>query len=96
MKEDNMKKIWMITTFTKVEATDFSWPDFGYSNFIGWFSSERKAREFVINNTCDIWETIYDYALIEEWCEGYAGFAVNPYWYKYNKEIGKYEPILAP
>lgn len=91
-----MNKIYMVTTFTKMEKDDLGWPDTGSSNFIGWFSAERRAREFVINNECDIWETIYDYALIEEWCEGYSGYTLDAYWYKYNREIDKYEPILAP
>ena len=91
-----MDRIYMVTTFTKMEKDDLGLPDLGSSNFIGWFSIERRASEFVINNECDIWETIYDYALIEEWREGYAGFALSAYWYKYNREIDKYEPILPP
>lgn len=61
-----MNRIYMVTTFTKMEKDDLGWPDTGSSNFIGWFSTERRARKFVINNECDIWETIYDYTLIEE------------------------------
>lgn len=91
-----MNRIYMVTTFTKMEKDDLGWPNTGSSNFIGWFSTERRAREFVINNECDIWETIYDYALIEEWYEGYSGYTLSAYWYKYNREIDKYEPILAP
>lgn len=88
--------IYFVSTCTKVEG--LNWVDLGSSNFIGWFSSLEDARKCVEENNCDIWETVYDYAFIEPYVEGFYGqdFSKDTLWFKYNKENNRYEEIPMP
>ena len=58
-------------TMTKLkqdEKTKF--PDFGSSSIVGYYFDKNDAFNAVKENACDINETCYDYALIEEIREG--------------------------
>lgn len=59
--------LFIVTTFTKLEKDHkYDWYEFGDTRTVGIFPSLEEARNVVENNVCDIFETIYDYALIEE------------------------------
>ena len=56
----------------------------------------EEAEEVVKYNMCDIWETCYDYAVIQEiGCELYPYPHIKKF-YKYNREVNGYEPITEP
>lgn len=90
--------IYFITVVCKLGQDKYGRPDLGSRNFIGWCPSYDEAAEYVINNICDIWETIYDYAFIEPWDEGIYGMhpSQGVQWFKYNVATGKYEEIPTP
>lgn len=90
--------IYVIMTMEKLETGKDGWSDFGISAIPGWYSSKSRAFEVVQNNYCDIWETCFDYALIEAIDEGLYNPATNDarWWFKYNKDTDRYEPIDEP
>lgn len=90
------KTIFVITVFEKCEANDTWLTDVGCHRSPGFRYTFEEAEEVVKNNMCDIWETCYHYACIEEiGCELYP-FPHMRKIYKYNREIDGYEPIEEP
>lgn len=66
----------------------------GDTRCVGYYSTFEKAEEAVLDNACDIWETCYDYAVIENVDEGLYQYDQNPVWYKWddlNEEYVKIE-----
>ncbi len=91
------KTIFVVTVFEKYEPADHD--NDNYSVCIGSNRSPcfkhtfKEAEEVVLNNIGDIWETCYDYAVIEEInCQIYPRHKTHKF-YKYNREIGGYEAI---
>lgn len=62
----------------------------------GYFSTFEEAEEAVLNNRCDIWETIHEYAVIEKVADGIHQLDFNPTWYKWNLEKECYEKTKKP
>ena len=61
---------------------------------VGYFTTFDRAEEAVLDNACDIWETCYDYAVIENLGEGLYQYDQNAVWYKWddiNEEYVKIE-----
>lgn len=87
-----MTKIYLITTFEKMNPKDeYGILETGCRRSVGYYLKLADAEEIVKNNICDLWETIYDYAIIEEIDEGIYPFVENKWFYKYNIELNKYE-----
>jgi len=57
--------MYFLTTFEELSYDEYGW-DFGTTRTIGYFKILEDAQRRVINNECDICETIYDYAIIEK------------------------------
>ena len=57
---------------------------------VGYYSTFEKAENAVLYNVCDIWETCYNYAVIENIPEGIYKYDFRPKWYKYHKLTGGY------
>lgn len=89
-------KIYVINTMTKLEKDQNGFPDFGSERIVGFYKEFKDAEDAVVNNICDIYETIYNYALIEEVEEGLYNSSLNRWFYKYNKEKDEYEKIEEP
>lgn len=62
----------------------------------GYFKSFSEAEDVVINNKTDLWETCFEYIVIEEIPEGLYQSPLLVSWYKYNKELNKYERVNQP
>lgn len=64
----------------------------------GYYFDKDIAFEAVKNNWCDVWETCYNYALIEEIEEGLYKSAAkgHRWWFKFNLENKQYEEIDEP
>ena len=62
----------------------------------GYFQTFGEAEEAVLNNYCDIWETIYEYAVIEKVRDGIHQIDLEPIWYKWNLEKECYEKTEKP
>lgn len=59
----------------------------------GYFRELRDAEEAVLNNVFDMWETIYNYIIIEEIEEGIHSISRKVNWYRYNEEKDRFEKI---
>lgn len=89
----NDKSIFLIGTFQKIDNLDLGWLDLGAERTPGFYHDFEDAESAVINNCCDIWEYLYNYAVIHEVKPGlYPHYEMRKF-YKYNIDIGKYEPI---
>lgn len=62
----------------------------------GYFSSFKDAENVVINNITDLYESCFNYVVIENIREGLYQYDLFPHWYLYNKETGKYEETSEP
>ena len=60
---------------------------------VGYCSTFEKAEEIISDNACDIWETCYDYAVIENIEEGLYQYDHDAVWYKWDDLNEKYEKI---
>ena len=82
-----MNKIYTITTFTRRKFT---------SRTVGWVKTFEEAEEIVLNNQGDIFEYMYDYAIIEEVEEGLYPFSFTRWLYKIDLKERKYYRIEEP
>ena len=57
---------------------------------VGYVKTFEEAEEIVTKNVCDIWETCYDYAVIENIQEGLYQYDFHPTWYKWHKLANGY------
>lgn len=62
----------------------------------GYFPTFEEAEDAVLNNRCDIFEYIHEYAVIEKVEDGIHQIDLNPTWYKWNVEEGDYEKTEEP
>ncbi|AOQ24652.1 hypothetical protein MTAT_19970 [Moorella thermoacetica] len=62
------------------------------SRVVGYYPDFESAHQAVINNRCDVWETVYTYALIEKISPGLYPDVEEKWFYKFNVWEGKYEP----
>lgn len=93
------KVIYAITVAEKLEIDEKTkFPDFGSTSVPGWYSEKEKAFKAVRENACDINETCYDYAIIEEIEEGLYNPAMKHqrWFFKFNREKDEYEEIKEP
>lgn len=86
------KPIYVITTFERWPTDEKQW-DYGCSRSPGFYYTFEDAEDSVINNVCDIWETCYNYAQITIMEPGMYGYNGENWYYKYNRESGKYEKM---
>ena len=78
-----MKEIYTITTMA----------DISNSRCIGWFSKFEYAENEILNNTYDMYEGMYRYAIIEKVNEGlYGSFGTDLRitFYEWDKNLGCY------
>lgn len=60
---------------------------------VGYYSTFKKAEEAILDNAYDIWETCYDYCVIENIEEGLYQYDFDAKWYKWNDIDEIYEKI---
>lgn len=76
-----MSKIYTIMTMTDLTYDDRTkFPEFGATRLVGWYYKFDDAYSSVLKNNCDINETCYQYALIEECEEGIYHPAMKRWW----------------
>lgn len=63
---------------------------------VGYFKDLEEAKDIVTNNKCDLWETIYNYAVIEKIGEGLYQYDQNPIWFQWCHETKTYKEIEKP
>ena len=88
------KIYWFITVFRNFD------PKYGTvdSRTWGFYSNKEDALKVLNENRTDIWETIYDYAVLEAYNEGISAynFEEGRQFFKYNQELDSYKPIEEP
>jgi hypothetical protein len=87
--------MYFITVFEKLPPND-DYCDCGATRCVGYYEKLESAEDTVKNNYGDIWETCYDYAVIENIEEGLYPMTVDRQFYKHNDEKDTYEPIDEP
>ena len=63
---------------------------------VGYFKTFEEAERIVLYNVCDIWETCYDYAIIENIPDGIYQYDFHPTWYKWHKPTNGYIKCEQP
>lgn len=88
------KIYWFITVFEEFDS------QYGIkgSRTWGFYSNKEDALKVLNENRTDIWETIYDYAVLEAYNEGISAynFEEGRQFFKYNQELDSYRPIEEP
>ena len=89
--------MYFITTFTKYEIDQHGWPDTGDTRTVGYYTEKEQAINAVLENRCDLWETIYTYAVVERLEPGLYPLAMSEdrLLFKWNKDKQQYEQIEA-
>lgn len=86
-------KIYLIAVIENINENEY-FPIFN-SRTIGYFSTLEEAKAIVETNCCDIHETCYKYAVIEEVTDGlYTSFNSSSFWYEWKNN--KYVSIDRP
>ena len=62
----------------------------------GFYSKFDDAIATIRNNITDLWETCYNYGVVEEYYEGIGYYTGNRWFFKYNSTIDEYESIDEP
>lgn len=94
---NKVRKIYTIMVMTDLtfdEKTKCT--EFGSERLVGWYSEFEDAYSSVSGNSCDINETCYKYALIEECEEGLYNPANKRWWFEYSREKDHYFQINEP
>lgn len=86
--------MYFITGFTKYEIDERTkMRDIGSARTFGYYLNSNDAKEAVINNYCDIFESTYDYVVIEHIEEGLYNLASGRVLFKWNHTTNQYEEI---
>ena len=92
----NCSSIFLITVFEKCDKDEYGFPDLGSCRTVGFKHEFSNAERIVNDNICDIYETCYTYACIEELSTDLYPMANLRKFYKYNKRFKGYEEIEEP
>jgi len=92
------KVYWFITVFEYAEIDNLGWPKTGTTRCWGFYTNKEDALNTLHNNMTDLWETCYDYAILEPYHEGICGygFKEDRQFFKYNREKDGYFEIDEP
>ena len=88
--------MFFITCFSKVAKDDLGWLDMGTSRTFG-FKETFEEVEYALNhNVCDMWEYLYDYAIVEEMHPAIHPTVENRWFYKYDREKNGFFSMEEP
>lgn len=89
--------MWFITVFQKIEPADNGWPEFGATRTWGFYSKRETAVQALHENWTDMWEYLYDYAVIEKYDEGISHYEHGSRkWFKFDRGSNGYFEIEEP
>lgn len=88
--------IYLITVFDKCEPDERWGYKLGCTRSVGFRWTLEDAIETVETNMCDIWEYSYDYACIEELNGALYPWAEERWFFKFDRESGRYKQIDEP
>ena len=92
------KVYWFITVFETAETDNFGWPKIGDTRCWGFYTDKEDALNILHSNITDLWESCYNYAVLEPYYEGICGIGPkrDRQFFKYNKEENGYVEIDEP
>lgn len=93
MKND---PIYVITTFEYARKNKNGLYEYGCTNSVGFYYDYNEAKHVVEKNVTDLWETCYDYAVIERISPGLYTMFDDDYmaeYYQFNPEKFEYEKM---
>lgn len=88
--------MFFITCFSKATTDDLGWLDMGASRVFGYKETFEEAEEALNKNVCDMWEYLYDYAVVEEIGPGIHPDVANRWFFKYDREKDGFFRIEEP
>ena len=88
--------MWFITVLEKREINPLGWPEYGSRRTWGYYSDYDTALQALHENWTDMWEYVYDYAVLEETGEGICPIPKSIQWFKYDNERDGYFEIEMP
>ena len=90
------QKYYFITVFERTDVNDSGWTDTGCQRTWGFYADKETSFQCVHENWTDLEETIYRYALIEEYTEGIGHWTGYRQWFKFDLEKKGYVEIDEP
>jgi hypothetical protein len=88
--------MWFITVFETREINELGWTEYGCQRCWGYYSDHDKALSALHENRTDMWETIYDYAVLEKIPEGLIPDPEEVQWFKFDMKRNGYFEIPMP
>lgn len=88
--------MFFITCFSKIETDKLGWIDMGAVRTFGYERTFEEAEESLNLNRCDMWEYLYDYAVVEKINYGIHPDCEERWFFKYNKEKDGFFRIEEP
>lgn len=88
--------MWFITVFETYEINELGWSEYGCQRCWGYFHDYETACRALRENWTDMWETIYDYAVLEKIPEGLVPDVEEVHWFKFNMEYKGYFEMPIP
>lgn len=89
--------IWITTVCEKAEKDIYSCMDYGSTRSWGFTVDREKAVRALHENRTDMWEHVYEYAVLEGYDEGTVSDIVDePQWFKFDREKDGYFEIDTP
>lgn len=88
---------WFITVMEKIEPNERFYVTMGSTRCWGFYSNKDWAIEALHTNATDMWETCYNYAVLEKYYEGISNEDHTcRQFFKYDKERNGYFEIEEP
>lgn len=78
--------MYFITCFEKISTTLLGWLDIGSSRTFGFYSIYEQAVEALHNNYLDMFECLYEYAVVEHINEGIHPEVISRQFFSYNRK----------
>ena len=90
------KTYFFITVLQRMKKDKLGWPDTGATRCWGFYTNKDTAITALHENWSDMEETIYKYAVLEEYEEGISNFTGYEQWFKFDVEKDGYFEIDKP
>ena len=88
--------MWFITVMEKIEPSEQFLALFGDQRTWGYYKDYEVALLVLHENRTNMWETCYDYAVLEKFDEGICPDCQERHWFKYDCERDGYFEIEEP
>ena len=88
---------WFITVMEKIDPNERFLAKFGDKRCWGFYANKQDALNTLHENRTDLWETIYNYAVLEKYYEGISNEEIGSrQFFKYDIERNGYFEIDEP